>query len=165
MTLEQDPLLRDSLSLVDMNPLYHLRYDYYMYQRSLYMHITPMKLSQCHDSFIHFMNTTAPSMPLTRMVKSNQSVILVDNSPVCSTENGVGVMLPFYGSSSFLTEQFFEDDGRSGGMSAIEHVRDCILKEEENVIEALHEIVENGKWIVYLKYDSMNLYIVVNIQS
>ena len=150
--VEKDPLERDSLPLIHMNPLYHLRYDYYMYQRSLYMQKTPMTLSQCHHSFIHFMNTMAPSMPLTRMVKNNQSVILVDNSPVCSTENGVGVMLPFYGSSSFLTEQFLKDNGQSAGVSAIEHVWDCILKEKENVIEVLNEIAENGKWIVYLKW-------------
>lgn len=98
------------------------------------------------------MNTTAFSLPLTRMVKSNQSVILVDNSPLCSTDSGgVGVMLPFYGSASFLTEQFFENSNHSCDIAAIEHVKECLMNEDTNAIEALYEIVENGKWILYLK--------------
>lgn len=147
---ESDPMRRSSFSLVDASPLMQLRYDYYLYQRALFFHeATAAHQKQSFVSFTRFLNTTAPSLPVTRIVKSRQSVILIDNSPLCSDNGVLGVMLPFYGSGSFVSERFFRAAGETIGRISVESVAEALRLQDPQALAVLDKVKQTSSWLRY----------------
>ena len=141
---------RYSFSLMNASPLTQLRYDYYRYQRALFFHEASAGYEkQCLLSFTHFLKTTAPSLPVTRIVKSRQSVILIDNSPLCSDDGMLGVMLPFYGSGSFVSERFFRASGDTTGRMSVESVAEALRQQDPQALAKLDKVKQSSSWLRY----------------
>ena len=107
-----------------------------------------------------------PATPLNTMVSFRQNVILTDNSPVCANQGVLGVMLPFYGSSSFLTSDAMETQMKSDAVSAAAselglRLRAVGLRKETQAPEAREEawavlerceaVADNPDWLLYLR--------------
>ena len=96
------------------------------------------------------------------MVKNNQSVIMMDNSPVCVLDGQIGVMLPFYGSSSFVNEALFDigNEGEKEGvvgstgnpLSRMDQLFEKVKQGEEEVMKMIEEMAESTELFVYVMY-------------
>ena len=94
------------------------------------------------------------------MVKSNQSVIIIDNSPYCVNDNRKGVMLPFYGSSSFVNDTLFiekngmEIEGEIGEQEKVKRLCEMIQRgeeeESEEMVTKIEELGENYEFFVQI---------------
>lgn len=107
-----------------------------------------------------------PATPLNTMVSFRQNVILTDNSPVCANQGVLGVMLPFYGSSSFLTSDAMETQMKSDAVSAAASELGLRLRavgwrketqapeareEAWEVLERCEAAADNPDWLLYLR--------------
>ena len=103
------------------------------------------------------------------MISYRQNVILTDNQYLCINHSAFGVILPFYGSSSFVCHVTFQAAMKD----------DCLLKDIQLLAEKLTEIAcirqdpltqqqietievtktlyndleSESRWLSYLKYD------------
>ena len=92
------------------------------------------------------------------MVKNNQSVIIIDNSPYCVNDNRKGAMLPFYGSSSFVNDTLFmntngmEVEGELGEQERVKRMCEMIQRgeEREEMMMKIEELGENYEFFIQI---------------
>ena len=82
---------------------------------------------------------------------------MIDNSPYCVNGDINGVMLPFYGSSSFVNESILADEngmliGTSGEQEGVKKLCEMIRKEEisEKMVMKIEELGENWELFSYV---------------
>ena len=165
-----------ALRLQDAAPLTRLRYAYLQYQQLL-QNTSPQARALHRAHLLQFrteafaalrevLEAVQPATPLNTMVSFRQNVILTDNSPVCANQGVLGVMLPFYGSSSFLTSDAMETQMKSDAVSAAAselglRLRAVGWRKESQAPEAREEALEvlerceaaadNPDWLLYLR--------------
>lgn len=110
------------------------------------------------------------------MVSCRQNVILTDNQPICINQGTLGVILPFYGSSSFITiDSLEEQDKADVSPSAVAQLAGRLKalskkKEEEEaslreVVDACEKMKEKPEWLLYLRFGCIPVLIVVSTWS
>lgn len=113
------------------------------------------------------LEAATPSTSVNIMVAFKQNVILTDNQYLCINQNNLGVILPFYGSSSFVGTATFqtamkedpvmydirllsEKLGYLAGQKAEVYQNDT---ENVNMVRTLYDnLKDNPHWIPFLKY-------------
>lgn len=165
-----------ALRLQDAAPLTRLRYAYLQYQQLL-QNTSPQARALHRTHLLQFrteafavlrevLEAVQPATPLNTMVSFRQNVILTDNSPVCANQGVLGVMLPFYGSSSFLTSDAMETQMKSDAVSAAASELGLRLRavgwrketqapeareEAWAVLERCEAVADNPDWLLYLR--------------
>ena len=110
------------------------------------------------------------------MISYRQNVILTDNQYLCINHSAFGVILPFYGSSSFVCHATFQAAMKD----------DCLLKDIQLLAEKLTEIAcirqdpltqqqietievtktlyndleSESRWLSYLKYNFVDYFLI-----
>ena len=174
------------MRLQDAAPLTRLRYAYLQYQQLL-QNTSPKARSLHHVHLLQYRDeafaalyevlaAVQPTTPINTMVSFKQNVILTDNAPICSNQGVLGVMLPFYGSSSFLTSDVMEkqmndsavfstSDELAQQLHAMALQKDMRAPEfRENARDLLtrcEAVASNLNWLLYLRYDLHDRYSVV----
>lgn len=116
------------------------------------------------------LESAVPSASVNIMVSFKQNVILTDNQYLCINQNNLGVILPFYGSSSFVSTAAFQTAMKEDpamcdirlmseklGYLAGQKI-DIYQNDTENVslVQSLYNnLKDNPHWIPYLKYDCL----------
>ena len=76
-------------------------------------------------------------------------MILIDNSPLCSDDGVLGVMLPFYGSGSFVSERFFRAAGETIGRISVESVAEALRLQDPQALAVLDKVKQTSSWLRY----------------
>lgn len=163
-----------------------LRYAYLLYQQTLqqsapvnhavHRQCVLQYRAECLESLHAVLDALHPTAAINNMVSCRQNVILTDNQPICVNQGTLGVILPFYGSSSFITIDSLEEQNKTDvSPSAVAQLAGRLKalskkKEEEEaslreVVDACEKMKEKPEWLLYLRFGCVPVLIVVSTWS
>ena len=105
-----------TVNLENEDVFQHFRYYYYLYQCEITNKPTQRGWANSKNTYIQvllnmiseklqlLLSTVTPETSVNSMISFKNNVILTDNQYICINQNNIGVILPFYGSSSFVTD-------------------------------------------------------------
>ena len=136
------------LNVTDPSPFTQLRLVYLHYQKMVNSNspsVSALAISALHQDVINqfqiVLDSITPETPMNLMVTSYSQAILTGNSYFCLNHGVVGVIIPFYGSSSFINPEILSKTEKEESTDA------------DLLVQALTENASNA-YELFLQYGS-----------